>query len=65
MIELRTINATEDEAMRKLAKRIGAYLEMTDEDPDNKWYTMTEYAESDEEAAAQVKEIVGGRYEII
>ena len=65
MIELRTTSDEERAAMRKLARRMNAYLEVSDEDPDSTWYTLTEYAESDEDAAAQVKEIVGGRYEIV
>jgi len=65
MIELRTISDEERSGMRRLAKRMNAYLEVCDEDDGNVWYTLTEYAETDEEAAQLVKEIIGGRYEIV
>ena len=66
MIELRTTSDEERNAMRRLAKRMNAHLEVCDEDEDNNvWYTLTEYAETDEEAAQLVEEIIGGKYEIV
>ena len=45
----------EDTAIRSLARRVNAYLEKCDEDPDSTWYTLTELPEQPDADAIEAE----------